>query len=512
MPTSTAATNSLRRLTSDWDTAGSGSSDWQQFLSSIRVTGLRGWNGEPIDFRFPIVALAGENGSGKSTILKAAASAYINSAEEQKTLNPDDFFPATQWETVAGVRLEYRYRQGDNTLARSVRKPTKRWIGLPDRPRRHLYFLDITRTQPIDSLIGYGKIAKAAAFGESELELNDDNRSRLSRVLRREYEASKLVLSDEAGKRKQVGVVTRGGVTYSNFHQGAGEDSTVDLIALLQAAPAQSLIVVDEVEASLHPRAQRRLIGEMFELARTKRLQFILSTHSTYILDALPEAAKVYIQPSPDGRRNLLYGVSANLALTLMDDERHPDLVLYLEDERAAHLCFAFTVTEDDTLRDRVEFLPVGPANVVKALGLLVAEDKLGVKALCVLDADETDAPGCIRLPGTSAPEVVVFNAFVEADWAPLAARLGGVNAGSLKEAVQDAMNISDHHLWPTHVADALGGTLTRRRVWEEFAEYYAQEKIVDAVRRDFVDLIRDALAWASRSARTAPGLRLVSR
>jgi hypothetical protein len=297
----------------------------------------------------------------------------------------------------------------------------------------------------------------------------------------------------ETGKRKQVGVVARGTVTYSNFHQGAGEDSTVDLVALLQGAPAQSLVIIDELEASLHPRAQRRLVAEMFELARTKRLQFIVSTHSSFILEQLPEAAKVYIQMTADGQRNLLYGVSSNLALTMMDDAHHPDLVLYLEDETAAHLCFALAATEDETLRDRLEFIPVGPANVVKALGTLVHEEKLGNPALCVLDADETAAPGCILLPGASAPEVDVFGALGQADWQPLAERLA-VGAGPLREAVSDALHLEDHHMWAGHIADSLGGTLTRRRVWEEVAEYYARTLVEPPVRQRFVDEIKDAL------------------
>lgn len=205
----------------------------------------------------------------------------------------------------------------------------------------------------------------------------------------------------------------------------------MDLLALLQEAPRYSLVIVDEVEASLHPRAQRRLIGEMFELARAKRIQFILSTHSPFILEQLPEAAKIYIQTDPDGGRNLLYGISANLALTMMDDERHPDLVLYLEDERAAHLCLALAVTEDATMRDRLSLVPVGPSNVVKSLGSLVQQDKLGTRARCVLDADEDPAPGCIKLPGGAAPEPDVFGAIHAEDWEPLAAGLA-VDAGSL--------------------------------------------------------------------------------
>lgn len=123
------ATVPLRRLTSDWNTAAHDGSGWPLFLAALKISGLRSWDGETIEFRFPVVAIAGENGSGKSTVLKSAAAAYINSATAQKTLNPDDFFPSTEWEAVQGVRLEYTYRHGEGPLVHSVRKPTRRWIG-----------------------------------------------------------------------------------------------------------------------------------------------------------------------------------------------------------------------------------------------------------------------------------------------------------------------------------------------------------------------------------------------
>jgi len=45
---------------------------WPQHLEWIEIDGLRGWGGQRIDFAFPIVAVVGENGAGKSTIIQAA--------------------------------------------------------------------------------------------------------------------------------------------------------------------------------------------------------------------------------------------------------------------------------------------------------------------------------------------------------------------------------------------------------------------------------------------------------
>jgi predicted ATPase len=493
-----SASAELQRLQRDWASAGHQANGWPQFLVSVQIAGLRGWTGEQVEFRFPIVAVAGENGSGKSTVLKVAAAAYANveTAVDQytRTLNPDDFFPSTQWESVAGVRLTYVIRQGDKTTSYILRKPSDRWRGMPERATRRLYFLDISRTQPINTLIGYGKIAKASAFGDVETELVETERRRLSRVLRRDYTAGRMVAAGAASNLKTVGVLTRDGNTYSNFHQGAGEDSSADLIALLQEAPNNALIIIDEVEASLHPRAQRRLIAELCELARRKRLQFILSTHSPFVLEQLPEIGCIYLQSNSDGGRTVLYGVSPEYALTMMDDEHHPDLRIYAEDERAAYLGTALVAHEDDLL-NRVKFVAAGAANVVKALGHLAATDRLPGRSIGLLDGDEPTSEGCINLPGQSAPELEVFNGILAAArWADLGARLG-VPEGVIEEAVRDAMNLENHHEWPLHVADTLRGAWTRRKVWEEFADFYAGELISAADRDDFAQRIKDLIA-----------------
>src|SRR5262249_55950407 len=68
--------NEVRRLERSWtnDTA------WPRRLEWIEIKGLRGWTGQRIEFQFPIVAISGENGSGKSSIIQAAASVYRDPA------------------------------------------------------------------------------------------------------------------------------------------------------------------------------------------------------------------------------------------------------------------------------------------------------------------------------------------------------------------------------------------------------------------------------------------------
>ncbi|WP_162911700.1 ATP-dependent nuclease [Streptomyces koyangensis] len=271
-------------MTNEWNTARNTSKGWPLFLDAVQIEGLRGWNGESIEFRFPVVAIAGENSAGKSTILKAAAAAYTAEQSGGYTFYPDDFFPNTPWETVQGVTLTYQIRRGSKIDTQTLRKLTSRWRGMPDRFTRPLFFLDISRTQPVNTQIGYGKAATKANFTAAVTPFSDADRTLLSRIMNRPYTASGMATY----QNKQIGVLNTGAGEYSNFHQGAGEDATADLVDLLRAAPDRSLIIIDEVEASLHPRAQRRLMAELFQIAEKRRMQFILSTHSATIMEQLP--------------------------------------------------------------------------------------------------------------------------------------------------------------------------------------------------------------------------------
>ena len=71
---------------------------------------------------------------------------------------------------------------------------------------------------------------------------------------------------------EKIGLLTKSYGEISQFHQGAGEDSILDTFKLLQDIPNQSLLVIDEVENSLHPQAQRRFVKCLLKLSRVKKI------------------------------------------------------------------------------------------------------------------------------------------------------------------------------------------------------------------------------------------------
>jgi hypothetical protein len=73
-----------------------------QYLPSMKLLNVRSFDHQGITFDFPVTAIIGTNGGGKSTILGAAALAY-------KTVKPGDFFPKSNIgdNSMANWRIEY---------------------------------------------------------------------------------------------------------------------------------------------------------------------------------------------------------------------------------------------------------------------------------------------------------------------------------------------------------------------------------------------------------------------
>jgi len=466
------------------------SGQWPKFLEMVEIDGLRGFTGQAINFNFPVVSVVGENGAGKSTVLKVAACAYENQATED-TYYPSTFFIDTHWDTIEDVTLSYRIKQGNNVHRFKHRKPSQRWSYPTDRYGRNVYFMDIARTLPLDATVGYAKIARQAAGEADTIELNEKHVDHLSHVLSRDYESARFALPD-IDRKKEVGLVTREFGEISQFHQGAGEDATLDLLRALQIMPDYSILIIDEVEASLHPKAQRRLIQFLLQLCRQKRIQIILSTHSPYVLDELPREARILLLPGRE-RLEVLYGVSTEFALSRLDDRVHPEILVFVEDKSAEVMLREIIASHPDgaDILRRLEIVTAGPANVVQILGELGHKSRLPYKSMAFVDGDMEPREGTVKLPGEEAPEIVVYDQLRDDDWPNLPERFG-IGAGDLFNFLQEAMREPDWHKWNTMVGDQV--RKSGWSVWETLTNEWAKSCLADDERERVIEAIEREL------------------
>lgn len=478
-----ALSGEMRRLAAQWITQ----TRWPKRLEWLEIEGIRGWTGQRVDFQFPIVALVGENGSGKSTVLQAAAAAYRSTPKDRYA---SDFFPDTPYERIEGATIRYSYRQGPSSHSGTVRKPSNRWRGNPDRPERSVEYVDLRRIQPVGARVGYGRILKTGVAEGAFSQFDGARLARLSDIVSKPYSQAGISVTS-AGSDKPIPVLTKNGVRYSGFHQGAGEIAAAELLAV--EYPQYGIVLIDEVETSLHPRAQRRLMRDLARVAREQQLQIILTTHSPYVLGELPPEARIYLMEGAGGKK-VVTGVSPDFAMTQMDDEQHPECDVYVEDRRAKALVVEILVKVNRDYASRCKVIPFGSASVGQSLGQMRDGGLFPRPSVVFLDGDQSASPGCNLLPGFDAPEVVVFNGLRDANWEGVAAIINR-GASETIDALNEAMTSSDHHVWITRAADRLvtGGDILWQALCACWCNSCATALQIDSV----VQPIADALTTA---------------
>lgn len=438
----------MRRLIKKWN----GGASWPKRLEWLEVDGLRGWSGQRINFPFPIVAIVGENGSGKSTLLQAAASVYRSDDQNTRTRFPSEFFPSTAWDSVQNVVIRYGYQQGkDQHLTDSIRKPTTRWLGNTERPERAVEYIDLNRLQPVGTRVGYARIPKSKHQEASSIAFNAPQVQRFSAVMGRTYDSARMALTD-IDETREVPVISKNGQAYSGFHQGSGEITVAELMRA--ELPKYGLVLIDEIESSLHPRAQRRLMRDLAERCRESELQIIITTHSPYILEELPLEARMHILESGKAKA-IVPGVSPQFAMTKMDDEQHPECDLYVEDLAAKVLLGEILTSKGSEIYQRCAIVPFGAASVGQALGIMVDQKRFPRPTCVFLDGDSAESTGCVLLPGGDAPEQVVFKGLQAGGWHSVWSRIGR-DSSVVHDACNRAMTLADHHNWITLAANEL--------------------------------------------------------
>jgi predicted ATPase len=473
----------MRKLELKWQ-AGTG---WPRRLEWFQMSGLRGWSGQRLDFRFPLMAIVGENGSGKSTILQAAASIYRSEGGTKTTFFPTDFFPDTPWDDIRNAKVIYSVREGPNSIAGSIHKLTERWREAPERRKREVRYIDLGRTVPITSQVGYSKLVKLAKQEKSREPFDDDTLVRFSDVLGRQYVAAAFSLTDVDSKR-WVPVLSLKSAQYSGYHQGSGEVVLANL--LRKQIPKYSLVLIDELETSLHPRAQRRLIRDLADICRILELQIIVTTHSPYILEELPPEGRVCIINAPEVRQ-FVTGVSPYFAMSQMDEEPHPEIDLFVEDDESRILLEELIIADKKELARRCFLIPYGAASVGRALGTMVTERRFPRPTAVFLDGDQEPANGCNCLPGGDAPERVVFEALKANKWQDVAKRISRAPSDVI-DALESSMTQSNHHDWVKAAADRLFlGTV---ELWRAMASAWATYCVRPAERTKTVNVIQETL------------------
>ena len=459
----------------------------QPLLKGVTLRGppnLRGIRNIHAPFGYPITAICGKNGAGKSTILGLAAfsacrpSTWRVSPRRVPSVRPalrsmtfawDEFFFRRAGDpSLAGLTVQFDYTYGGDDLQVSrVRTEKGRWASAPDPgrsgtprlPERPIDFVSLARIIPPGELRML-RHQPSGGSGSRVVSLSDVSVRAMSSILDQPYDRVELHTEKNAPLAH-----CSGAACYTGFDMGSGENSAVAIFAALERLPPGGLLLVEEIEHGFHPLAQERLVDVLTEMLSSGKQQIICTTHSEYIIDALPQAARLLVNRVPDGHRVVTAPTTRDLMFTMTGEPR-PELTVYVEDT------FAQTVVEQalpGPHRRRVKVVPIGnSASVIAQLGTHLTAGLDG-PAMCVLDGDcrdskvrrwmrsagvDHDSQYCLKLPlDGMAPERWIVEALQEEPYLSNLASHVRLDTIDVLAVLSEMTTLSDAHTVPHQFA-----------------------------------------------------------
>ncbi|WPE21261.1 ATP-dependent nuclease [Shinella zoogloeoides] len=481
-----------------------GQRSYQQYLAKMTLKKLRGFSEEPISFDFPVTAIIGPNGGGKTTVLGAAGIIH-------RTIPPRAFF-SKSGKYDSGMQdwsIEYeivdRAVSPRNSLQRTASFKSLKWNR--DALSRQALLFGVSRTVPASerrellSCTSRKFSVPDARVSPFSAEINES----VSRILGKDVSGFKEMKVHASGNVTLLTGQTSTGVGYSEFHFGAGESSIIRMVAAIEGASDNTLVLIEEIENGLHPVATIRLVEYLIWAAERKKIQVIFTTHSNEALRPLP--SKAVWSATKD---KLFQGKLDVASLRAITGQIETASVIFVEDDFAKTWMEAILRQSERAIIDHFQ------VHAMSGDGTAVAMNKyhndnpsITVPSVCVIDGDsrqeDSEEKRVYRLPG-EAPEAYVFDNCLN-HWSVIGGKLSVAllqrfeDSEKVLELCQDVRRTNkDTHLLFSQIGEKLG-LVPERTVAAAFTTLWAQVNT-----KEVQDIIMKVAQGAEASASASTG------
>lgn len=296
-------------------------------ILGLNIRGIKGTNCQ-ISFDFPVTAISGFNGAGKSTIAQIALCMYrspdgdnsnrrkylkdffVKTLLDKSPYTPDAHITvwyASDKESPSSTQISWFDNTDtfDDAKKIDVYYSTDRWAGYKHQPQKPVYYYGMSYFIPYQeqnsNLLrdGSANVTQSTQFDDMIVKLVAD-------ILSIHY--TKLQNNSISNEKRTESVISanKPSASYSENHMGCGEGRLLKLVHALETAPAKSLFVIEEPETALHQQAQYKLAKYFLDVCSRKKHQIIFTTHSHEIQRALPKQARKYIQREKNGTTSVI--------------------------------------------------------------------------------------------------------------------------------------------------------------------------------------------------------------
>lgn len=375
-------------------------------LEQIKIHSFRKFAEESeLNFTFPLTVIVGKNGSGKTTVMKAIkllSGKQIPQDEFFETVIDDGGFSNADLSySIDGKLMKYR-RLRQNEWGKEGEIPsnlsvtyiqTKTMVGAIDKS---LLYDDIGkntgRTQKVEYVIKQARKIKQNPKSNSERKqrhyLSSSAVQIVNSILQGNIQSIEYIRHKYYSGTWGTSVIFNDGNQYCEYNAGSGEFVLANMIDRIERIPFEGILLLDEPEVSLHPGAQKRLICYILEVIKKKKIQVIITTHSTSILERLPKSAIRCFRKIENDIiviEEQVYFQNAFLELgSDISDKKH----ILVEDDMAKNIIDRILKEEglDELLQ--TEFYPGGASNMKKYTILTYSKTKIHNRYI-IFDGDQ---------------------------------------------------------------------------------------------------------------------------
>ena len=435
--------------------------NYGKYLYKIKLARVRNFEDQEVTFDFPVTALIGPNGGGKTTILGAAACAY-------KEIKPRQFFIRSGNIDVGmqNWKIEYEMISRDINPKASIQRTasfrSSKWNR--DALSRDVAVFGVSRTVPATERVELRKYAsnKFTVDDSKMTEMGRTISNAVEKILGKDISGYSHIIVDKHGRVSLLAGVTSNGTHYSEFHFGAGESSIIHMVMRIESLPDNSMILIEEIENGLHPVATISLVEFLIDIAERKKIQVIFTTHSEDALKPLPFQA---VWAAIDGK--VVQGKLDISALRSISGEMDARLVIFAEDRFAKNWIESMIRAYGGIAVDLVNVHAMeGDGTAVKVNKYHNIDPSNKVPSICFIDGDSRQTESVndrvFRLPG-GTPESFIYDEVIGA-----LSDMSGILSVSLHKMYEDAEQVStlvkdikrtnmDPHLLYSQVGKALG-------------------------------------------------------
>lgn len=369
----------------------------QQKINGLHIDKLKGLEGFDISFEDKnVTAIFGENGCGKSTILHALACFYRAESKYGETNYFTRFFKKVGGNAWAGSKMTAQFTINGSQITIDYEKASDRWTPrLSKRLRRDTYYIGIDSCVPSIERESITKTCYAMNAGRI-VENKDLIIRSASQIMGRSYEDYAKQYCD---RRKYIKVNLRTGIQYTSLSMGAGEQRIFTILDKIYSAAEYSLILIDELDLTMHTTALMRLLDTMVAVANERNLQIVFTTHREEIVSRTDINIRHIWKPA-NQNQSLCLNQTNPMCLFRLNGTIQKDYEVYVEDDLAEAI--VKSVLRDENILNYVKVIRFGDAlNAFSVAAGLHIQGQLSEKQLIVIDGDvyrsSEEKLGCMK-------------------------------------------------------------------------------------------------------------------